>query len=66
VIHGLSLVSDLKTGAAHSVVHCVHVDLTREWLIFSLDVHIGFLILEEWDLDANLFLSTFSDALGYS
>ena len=45
-------------------MHAVHIDLSWEWLPFSLRGHISLLVLVKWHLDFDLLFSALVDRFG--
>ena len=64
MIDVLSLISDLKTGAAHAEVHAVHVDHAWVGLTISSIHEVCVLVLKNRHLDVYLLLASLINRLG--
>ena len=64
MVHILRLISELQAGGTHTVVHRIHVNLTREGLALGCLSLIRVFVWVNGHLDFDLLAATLTDRLG--
>lgn len=63
MIHCLTFIGYLEAALTHTKMHGIHINKTREWLVFRSFRHARLLIFVNRHLDFNLFASSLANRL---